>query len=77
MSLGGTKQLFVYNYANFNPKIKLLFILDSARAGLLKNVETHFSSPLGSWDIAKDEVHTFPDTPFTNIERQYLPCRQY
>ena len=36
-----------------------MVFLDSARAGLLENVQNHFSSPLGSWEIAKNEVHTF------------------
>ena len=33
--------------------------MTSVQAGLLKNVQTHFSSPLESRDIAKKEVNTF------------------
>ena len=50
---------FVYESANFNPRIKVLLFLDSAQVGLLKNVQNHFSRRLGSRKIAKTQVHTF------------------
>ena len=50
---------FVYESANFNPRIKVLLFLDSAQQGLLKNVQNHFSRRLGSREIAKTQVHTF------------------
>ena len=50
---------FVYESANFNPRIKVLLFLDSAQVGLLKNVQNHFSRHLGSRKIAKTQVHTF------------------
>ena len=50
---------FVYESANFNPRIKVLLFLDSAQQGLLKNVQNHFSRRLGSREIAKSQVHTF------------------
>ena len=50
---------FVYESANFNPRIKVLLFLDSAQVGLLKNVQNHFSRRLGSREIAKTQVHTF------------------
>ena len=50
---------FVYESANFNPRIKLPLFLDSAQVGLLKNVQNHFSRHLGSREIVKTQVHTF------------------
>ena len=50
---------FVYESANFNPRIKVRLFLDSAQVGLLKNVQNHFSRRLGSREIAKTQVHTF------------------
>ena len=50
---------FVYESANFNPRIKVLLFLDSAQQGLLKNVQNHFSRRLGSQEIAKTQVYTF------------------
>ena len=50
---------FVYEYANFNPRIKVLLFLDSAQQGLLENVQHHFPRRLGSREIAKTQVHTF------------------
>ena len=44
---------FVYESANFNPRIKVLLFLDSAQGGLLKNIQNHFSRHLGSQEIAK------------------------
>ena len=50
---------FVYESANFNPRIKEPLFLDSAQVGLLKNVQNHFSRCIGSQEIAKTQVHTF------------------
>ena len=50
---------FVYESANFNPRIKVLQFLDSAQQGLLKNVQNDFSRRLGSREIAKTQMHTF------------------
>ena len=50
---------FVYESANFNPRIKVRLFLDSAQVGLLKNVQNHFSRRFGSREIAKTQVHTF------------------
>ena len=50
---------FVYESANFNPRIKVLLFLDSAQVGLLKNVQNQFSRRLGSQEIAKTQVHIF------------------
>ena len=50
---------FVYESANFNPRIKVLLFLDSAQVGLLKNVQNHFSRRLSSQEIAKKQVHAF------------------
>ena len=50
---------FVYESANFNPRIKVLLFLDSAQVELLKNVQNHFSRCIGSREIAKTQVHTF------------------
>ena len=50
---------FVYESANFNPRIKVPLFLDSAQVGLLKNVQNHFSRRVGSQEIVKAEVHTF------------------
>ena len=50
---------FVYESANFNPRIKVPQYFDSAQVGLLKNVQNHFSRRLGSRKIAKTQVHTF------------------
>ena len=44
---------FVYESANFNPRIKVLLFLDSTQGGLLKNVQNHCSRHLGNRDIAK------------------------
>ena len=52
-----TSDHFVYESANFNPRIKVPLFLDSAQVGLLKNVQNHFSRRLESRKIAK--VHTF------------------
>ena len=50
---------FVYESANFNPRLKVLLFLDSAQVGLLKNVQNHCSRRLGSQEIAKTKVYTF------------------
>ena len=50
---------FVSEFADSNPRIKVLLFLDSAQVGLLKNVLNHFSRRLGSRKIAKTQVHTF------------------
>ena len=50
---------FVFESANFNPRIKVTLFLDSAQVGLLKNVQNHFSRCIGSREIAKTQVHTF------------------
>ena len=54
---------FVYEYANSDPRIKVLLLLDSAQGGLLKNVEKQFFRHLGSQEITKTQVHTFSETP--------------
>ena len=46
---------FIYQYANFNPRIKVLLFLDSAQGGLLKNVQNHFSRHLGSQEMAETQ----------------------
>ena len=48
---------FVYESANFNPRIKVLLFLDSAQRGLLENVQNHFSRHLRSWEFAKTIEH--------------------
>ena len=50
---------FVYESANFNPRIKVPLFLDSAQVELLKNVQNHFYGRLRSQEIAKPQVHTF------------------
>ena len=50
---------FVYESANFNPRIKVLLFLDSAQQGLFKNVQNNFSRRLGSREIAQTQVLTF------------------
>ena len=50
---------FVYESANFNPRIKVLLFLDSAQVGLLKDVQNPFPRRRGSQEIAKIQVHTF------------------
>ena len=50
---------FVYESANFNPRMKVPLFLDSKQVVLLKNVQNHFSRLLGSQEIAKTQVHTF------------------
>ena len=42
---------FVYESANFNPRIKVLLFLDSAQVGLLKNVQ-HMQHRLCSGNMA-------------------------
>ena len=60
----------VYRSANHNPRIKIHLVLDSAKGGLLKNIQNNFSRHLGSREIAKTQVHIFflkhrvPDTYF-------------
>ena len=49
---------FVYESANFYPRIKVPIFLDSAQVELFKNVQHHFSRRLGSQEIAKTQVHT-------------------
>ena len=44
---------FVHESANFDPRIKVLLLLDSAQVELLKNVQNHFSRHLGNQEIAK------------------------
>ena len=50
---------FVYESAIFNPSIKAPLFFNSAQAGLLKNVQNHFSRRFGSRETAKTQVHTF------------------
>ena len=45
--------VFVNNFSNFDPKIKRLFLLDSAKAGLLKNVKNHCQ------EISKTKVGSY------------------
>ena len=33
--------IFVNNFRNFNPRIRILLFLDSAKTGLLKNIQNH------------------------------------
>ena len=55
---------FVYEYANFNPRIKVPVFLDSAQVGLLKNVQSNFSRDLVSREIAKNtNAHFFLKHP--------------
>ena len=44
---------FVCESANFNPRIKVPLFFDPAQAGLLENVQNHFSRHLRSCAIAK------------------------
>ena len=50
---------FVFESANFNPRIKVLLFMDSAQVRLLKKVQNHFSRRFGSEEIAETQVHTF------------------
>ena len=59
--------LFVNSYSNFDPRIKIWSFLDSARTGLLKNVQNQFSRCFGSWEISKTKVGTFCETPCMNM----------
>ena len=49
--------------------ITLLFLfpsedMDSAQAGLLKNVQNHFSTPLGRREISRNKVYIFLNTMY-------------
>ena len=47
------------NLSNFNPKKDLLLFLDSAKTGLLKNVQKHFLRCFRSREMSKTKVGTF------------------
>ena len=51
--------IFVINFSNINPRIKILLFLDSGKAGLLENVQNHFSKYFESREISKTKVGTF------------------
>ena len=55
--------------SNFNPRIKILLLLDSAKAGLFKNVQKHFSR---RFEISKTKVGTF----FCNTLYVFIPIRE-
>ena len=51
--------IFIISFSNFNPRIKILLTLDSAKAGLLKNVQNHILRCFGSREIEETKVGTF------------------
>ena len=51
--------IFVINFSNFNPAIRILSFLDSAKAGMLKNVQNYFLRCLRSREMSKTKVGTF------------------
>ena len=50
---------FQIQRSNFNPRMKILLFLDSGKAGLLENVQNHFSKYFGSREISKTKEGTF------------------
>ena len=51
--------IFVSNFSNSNPRIKILLFLNSIKAGLLKNVQKHLSICFRSREKSKSKVGTF------------------
>ena len=51
--------IFVNNSSNYNPRIRKLLFLYSAKAGLLKNVQNHILRCYRGWEISKTKVGTF------------------
>ena len=51
--------IFVNSFYNVNPRIKILLFLDSAKGGLLKNVQNHFLRCFRSQEMSKSKVGTF------------------
>ena len=47
--------VFVNNISNSNPRIKILLFLDSAKAGLLKNVKNHILTCFGGQEIEEEK----------------------
>ena len=47
---------YVYQSANFDPRIKISVFLHFAWAGLLKTVQNYLSRCLASWEIGKTKV---------------------
>ena len=47
---------YVYQSANFDPRIKITVCLHFAWAGLLKTVQKYLSRCLGSWKIGKTKM---------------------
>ena len=50
---------FVINFFNFIHRINMLLFLDSAKAGLLKNVQNQFSRCIESREFSKTKAGTF------------------
>ena len=51
--------IFVNYVSNFIQRINILLFLDSAKAGLLKNVQNQFSRCFGSREMSKTKAGTF------------------
>ena len=54
-----SQYIFVNSFSDFHPRIKILLFLDSAKAGLLKNVQNHFLRCFRSQEMSKSKVGTF------------------
>ena len=54
---------FVYESANFNPRIKVPLFLDSAQVGLLKDVQTTFLGVVEAKKLQKYKCTLFSETP--------------
>ena len=52
---GIQRHTFVNAFANFNPRIHILSVLDCAQAGVLKNVQNLFLMCLGSRENVKQK----------------------
>ena len=60
---------FVYESANFNPRIKVLLFLDSAQVGLLKMYKTTFLGVLEAEKLQKHKCTLFSETPCTHGQK--------
>ena len=51
--------IFVENFSDFKHRINVLPFLDSAKVGVLKNVQIQFSRCFGSQEMSKTKADTF------------------
>ena len=55
--------VFVNRFSNYNPRMKILLFMDSAKTGLLKNVQKHVSRCFKRQEMSKAKSCTFFLTP--------------